>query len=401
LRVHRTHFDGRVVLVLALIVAACNGGDAATTSTDPSPSTAPSTTGAAAPGSSTAEPPDLPTHTQVPYITVVYPPPSWTVIDDGVWVSEGPVWRDPARYAGAVGITIEEAERRNLMTEEALVLLERPLTDWLDGLPGWQLQRRFAGVWVEEDQDGWWLMAALTPGSIDPQEIAEGLVAGTGLEGLLFTVEAEFSMLELDRDLRAAYQATNTCAYYDHRVEIDELSNRVLVRVHSMDDFHETRTDQKVGAIPSAVIIEEPRNGTPNPPGRCRRWCPCVGCRIEVTVTAGETQVAATLHSAMYLGCHTPDTPTTALTLDNVPSGAAIDRMEVLPGRVLTVTVTPQHPEMKVRIVPFVEIDLGDGAWRITAPDQPGEYRLDVLTEAPRGRAYHVLTLVVTEDDGI
>jgi len=395
-----------MIVLLVVLAAACDSGSS--TSMDTSSSIASSTASPTVPVATTNGA-DLPPITGPPY----YGPP-WTVTDDGMWVSEDPAWREPGRYAGEVGITIEEARRRNLLVEEALVLLERPLTERLEGAHRRQLQRRYAGLWVEENPDGWWLMLALTPASIDPEVIVNGLVGGTALEGLMVLVEAEFSMRHLKEDLRAANRATNTCDYYDNRVEIDERSNRVVVRVHSTEDFQATGTDHQVAAIPSALVVEDPLEGSPRLPRRCEippaEDCPCLGCAPRATLTVGDQEVEAILWFGEYLECEPQSVPTTAVAVDG-PGPQYQDRIEVPPGTEMTLTVIPWHPEMTVAVaidpghppsdwISPIHIDpIDDNSWTMRAPQKPGRYILSVTVHAPRADSYLGFMLVVTLED--
>ena len=213
-----------VALILVVALAACGGGSTADT-------TGPSTTGPAASTSSTTTLPSTTTPTTVPdwRLPRVHddPGPGWSITADGVWVSE-PTVRDPEWYAEVAGITVEEAERRNRMIEEASE------THALDRFRsrGWS-----GGIWTEETPEGWQMVVA-TVDLGDTERQVGGRWEGTELIDSVVFREVEHSANHLEHSLVPLEEMIEQwCLPPLTMAEIDLYGNRVVVGVQDVGEF--------------------------------------------------------------------------------------------------------------------------------------------------------------------
>lgn len=197
MRVRRRRFLV-AVLAASLFGAACDGG--ATNSGT-------STTSASSPATST---------------TVTTAPPR-----DAPWAGV-PEVRDVAEYATGLGISKDEAQRRNALVE---AFHEGALFSFLDN-------RSDYAYWVEETAEAWTLVVGRTRIPDALYEVVETRTAGTPIEGLVEIRELKHDLAELRRiERRIADLIYGWCLPQSTKLEIDYPRNMIVLGVQSLSGF--------------------------------------------------------------------------------------------------------------------------------------------------------------------
>ncbi|NQV05363.1 hypothetical protein HQ535_02350 [bacterium] len=214
-----TRYSAAIVLLLLLLTAACDGGDGAS----PPPSTATSS-----PASTT----------------------STTVLTR-------PEVKDPLQYANDLGISVEEAERRNQLVA---LLEETAFEKWFN-----LRTSGYAGMWVEETSEEWRLVVARRGRTQRASDYVDTHVAGTPLAGLIEVRQVSFTLEQLETSLSRLQKVTQRwCFPLPTSIRIDEPLNRVVIGVRSLDDFMAAL--EPTGARLGNELILEERPGTPPAP---------------------------------------------------------------------------------------------------------------------------------------
>jgi len=238
-----------LAVLCVLLAVACESG--AGSRTDTMPATAAATTTVVPPST------DGTTTTSTPedgWLPTVHDDTGsgWMVTPGGVWVSE-PMVRGEVWYAKVVGISLEEARRRNGLVEEVTVGRFARRLQRLDGR---------GGVWTEETADSWHLVVATNEAMATAQQQLDRLLRGSAVLDSVVIRQVEYSLSNLKGRLSGLGRLVDRwCLPPMTDSAIDLYGNRVVVGAQDPHEF--VAAAENVGADLAGIVVVEHRVDPP------------------------------------------------------------------------------------------------------------------------------------------